>query len=59
MNTTKRLMNCSALAEMLDVSLRTVEGWVARGAGPRPIRLPGGRMVRFDPDEVEAWISQR
>lgn len=55
---TKRLWRKRDVADFLDCDIRTVE----RLAIPRvPIRVaPGKRpMVRYDPDEVRAWIEKR
>lgn len=46
----------NGVAELLAVSPRTVEGWVARGEIPF-YRV--NRMVRFRVSQVEAWLEDR
>ncbi len=45
------------LAEELDVPVRTVYAWRARGGGPRGAKF--GRHVRYRRSSVEAWIEGR
>jgi excisionase family DNA binding protein len=52
----ERLLRTRDVAELLDVSCETVLRWHRSG------KLPGGRrlasnVLRFDRDEVEAWLS--
>lgn len=44
------------LAALLGASLQTVRNWRWRGEGPRYVKL-GGRMVRYRPDDVHAFID--
>jgi excisionase family DNA binding protein len=57
--TKRRLINGGELAELCGVSRRTVDNWLSAGSGPKPIRLPGGRLIRFDADEVESWLVRQ
>lgn len=41
-------------AELLDISVRTLERWGRAGFGPRP-QKHGPRLVRYDEDEVLAY----
>jgi excisionase family DNA binding protein len=45
------------LAEYLQVQLRTVYSWRARGGGP-PCYVVG-RHLRYRRSEVDAWLRQR
>jgi excisionase family DNA binding protein len=48
------LMSVKELAELLQVSVRTIYDWRYRGLGPTAIRV--GRHVRYEPDEIERWL---
>jgi predicted DNA-binding transcriptional regulator AlpA len=55
----KRLIRLADLFALLDVSKPTGHRLLAAGkVGPRPIRLTPA-SVRFDCDEVSAWLSER
>lgn len=47
----------SEIAERLGVSLRTVQSWRARGAGPAFTKF--GRLVRYSEAAVEQWLATR
>jgi len=51
----KPLMSVRELAELLQVSVKTVYDWRYRGLGPAAIKV--GRHVRYEPDEIERWIA--
>jgi predicted DNA-binding transcriptional regulator AlpA len=46
------------LAEALNISVRTVDRWIAEGAGPPYIRLPRGTL-RWRWGDVKAWLEAR
>jgi excisionase family DNA binding protein len=48
------LMSVKELAELLQVSVRTIYDWRYRGLGPTAIKV--GRHVRYEPDEIERWL---
>lgn len=50
------LVSAEKLAQLLDISIRTL--WRLRAAGklPAPVRLGGS--VRWRVDEVQAWVGQ-
>ena len=50
------LLDDVELAELLKASVQTVRNWRWRGEGPRFVKL-GGRMVRYKPDDVLAFIE--
>jgi len=45
------------LADVLGVPVQTLYLWRYKGEGPRGFRV--GRHVRYDPDEVLAWIDRQ
>ena len=58
----KGLLSTSEVAELLNVTVRTVRGAVADGRLPvvRVWRGPGGRsLVRFRREDIEKLISER
>ena len=50
------LLTDTEVAALLGASLQTVRNWRWRGEGPRFVKL-GGRMVRYKPDDVQAFIE--
>ncbi len=44
------LMDEADLAELLEISVRTLQKWRHEGGGPRYVKL--GRMVRYDWEDV-------
>lgn len=52
----KVLWTAQNVAEFLQVSVRWVEKRTASGELPT-VRLPGGRLVRYDPARVRAWAQ--
>lgn len=54
---TKRLVDYSSAARILDLKLGTLQSMVARRQIPH-LRL-GPRLVRFDPEQLHAWLRQR
>ena len=53
----KQLMTQAEVSNRLKVDPRTLGRWRSSGEGPRYVRL--GRGVRYEADELEAWISDR
>jgi len=53
----KNLMNYKETAEYLGIALGTVYSMVHRRQIPHH-RL-GGRLVRFDPEELRTWLDAR
>ena len=51
-----KLVSQSQAAEILGVSPRSLETWRIRGGGPAFIKI--GRAVRYDPDDLRAYIDQ-
>lgn len=50
-----RLLTVAEVAKRMAVSARTVYRMVERGQLPVVVLPAGG--LRFDPDDIEAWIS--
>ena len=53
---TERLLRTRDVAELLDVSCETVLRWHRSGKLPGGRRL-GSNVLRFDRDEVDAWLE--
>lgn len=45
------------VGQMLGLASETLRTWRARGKGPRFAKL--GDAVRYDEDDVKAWVEQR
>lgn len=52
----KQYLNIAALAEHLRIKRSTLYAWAAQGTIPH---LKLGRLLRFDPDEIEAWLQNQ
>ncbi len=50
-------LNEAEVAEWLNLSKRTLQGWRLKGEGPKFEKF--GRSVRYAPSSVEAWILER
>lgn len=50
----KQYLNIVALVECLGIKRSTLYGWVEQGTIPH---LKLGRLLRFDPEEIEAWLQ--
>ena len=50
----KPYLDIGALAERLRVKRSTIYAWTEQGKIPH---LKLGRLLRFDPDEIEAWLQ--
>lgn len=53
----KLLLTTQNAAERLGLSPRTLEALRVRGGGPSYLKL--GRLVRYEPAALEAWIDAR
>lgn len=40
-----------------DISVRSLERWRVAGVGPRYIKV--GRQVRYDEQDIQAWLDER
>lgn len=50
------LFNKQQVAELLTISVKTLDLWIAQQKAPKPVRI--GRLVRFKESEVAAFINQ-
>jgi len=50
----KQYLDVAALAERLLIKRSTLYSWAEQGTIPH---LKLGRLLRFDPDEIEAWLQ--
>ena len=51
------LLTPEEVADYLNISPRTIEGWRLSKKGPRFVRM--GKHVRYRADHLEQWLSQR
>jgi excisionase family DNA binding protein len=54
----RQLVTTIWCAEQVGVSRKTILNWVRDGKFPQPIRC-GRRTLRYDRDEVAAWLRAR
>lgn len=52
-------LSAEATATYLGISPRTLEGWRARGQGPRYIRLTATKGVRYRMEDIVASLRTR
>jgi excisionase family DNA binding protein len=50
------LLTIQEVAERLNLKPSTLYAWAAQGTIPH---LKLGRLLRFDPDEIDAWLHDR
>ena len=50
----KQYLDIAALAERLRIKRSTLYAWAEQGTIPY---LKLGRLLRFDPDEIEVWLQ--
>ncbi|MEU6373932.1 helix-turn-helix transcriptional regulator [Streptomyces sp. 7R007] len=53
---TAQFLTRAQTAELVGVSVRTLERWARAGIGPTP-RKHGPRLVRYDRDEALAYLQ--
>lgn len=51
----RKLIGPAELADWLGVPRSTVYRWRADGYGPSVVKI--GKHLRYDPDDVEAWLK--
>lgn len=51
------LLTDTEVAELCGCAVQTLRNMRWRGEGPRFVKLGGGRMVRYRPDDVQAFIE--
>jgi len=52
----ENLLDKKQVAELLNISVKTLDLWVAQQKGPKPLKL--GRLVRFTQSEVSTFIQK-
>jgi hypothetical protein len=53
----EQLQDGTAVAWQLNCEIKTLEAWRSRGEGPVFVKI--GRLVRYAPADVLAWIESR
>lgn len=51
------LLNEKVVAKQLGCQVKTLQAWRVRGGGPEFVRV--GRLVRYNPRSIEAWVESR
>lgn len=52
----ENLLDKKQVAELLSISVKTLDLWVSQQKGPKPLKL--GRLVRFTQSEVSTFIQK-
>lgn len=52
----ENLLNKKQVAELLNISVKTLDFWVAQQKGPKPLKI--GKLVRFTKSEVTSFIQK-
>lgn len=52
-----QMLNVEKVAELLDLSPKTLAHWRCNGTGPRHARI-GGRIL-YDPADISSWVEAR
>lgn len=53
----EQLQDGTAVARQLNCEIKTLEAWRARGEGPAFVKI--GRLVRYAPADIKAYIQSR
>lgn len=51
------VMSPKTLAEVLEVTPKTLERWRDAKTGPRALKLPGSSLIRYTRTDVLAWLG--
>lgn len=54
--TSQQWLSRKQVAEVLGVSVSTLERWHRKGIGPKAYRVAGLRLLRYDRVEVDAFV---
>jgi predicted DNA-binding transcriptional regulator AlpA len=54
-STFQRLLNERQVADSCSISVLTLRKWRSEGRGPRYVKI--GALVRYRPEDVDAWIQ--
>lgn len=52
-----RVVTKKSLADILSVSVRTIDYWVDKGVLPKPIHI--GRRCYWQPEQLNSWLQAR
>jgi len=52
-----RVVTKKHIADVLNVSIRTIDFWIAKGILPKPTHI--GRRCYWQPDELDTWLTGR
>jgi predicted DNA-binding transcriptional regulator AlpA len=56
-NTPQRLINEHEVAASCSISVLTLRKWRVQKRGPRFVKI--GALVRYRPEDVDAWIAEQ
>ncbi|GLJ78664.1 helix-turn-helix transcriptional regulator [Microbacterium imperiale] len=51
------VMSPKTLAELLEVTPKSLERWRDAKTGPAYLKLPGSSLIRYTRDDVVAWLA--
>lgn len=51
------LVDEGTVARRIGCEVKALQAWRCRGFGPEFVKI--GRLVRYDPRKVEAWVKSR
>jgi len=54
-----RLMTAPEIAELLRVEVATLAKWRVIGCGPKWLRLPNSRTIRYRRADIDVWLDGR
>lgn len=57
LNATPELLTPQDLQAILHITKSTVEQWRLKGIGPKFVRLPGSRLIRYRRQDVADYIA--
>jgi predicted DNA-binding transcriptional regulator AlpA len=55
LNTQQRLLNEREVADSCSISVLTLRKWRSQKRGPQFVKI--GALVRYRPEDVDAWIA--
>ena len=53
-----KLLTCGQVQDRIGLGTSTIYRLMRRGTFPSPLKI-GGKCVRWDADEIEAWLASR
>ena len=55
--TIERLLTPQEVADLIQIPVSTLAQWRARRTGPKATVMPGSRLVRYSPTEIQKWLG--